>query len=66
MTDNLALTIHALNRVLYHLSNEQQAQHAHYDISLSSLAEARVLVKRRLAFVTLEVDNLWQVEKEKP
>lgn len=67
MTDIL-LTIHALTRVLHHLSEDEQVKQPRYvtrDGHFQARAAARVIIKRRLAFAEQSAAILWQVAKDR-
>jgi hypothetical protein len=68
MSANPALTIYALQRVLFHLGEDQQArQPGDYIINgaFAGRAAARVEVKRRLAFAELSAARAWQAAKDR-
>lgn len=65
--DNLTVTIYALQRVLFHLSEDEQAKQPRYRVHsgyFRARAEARVIVKRRLHFAEQSAAILWEAAKD--
>ena len=65
--ENLGLTIHALRRVLSHLSEEQQAKMPRYSVRsdrFQARAQARVIINRKLAHYEHRQAQIWQATKD--
>lgn len=64
---DVALSHYALERVLFHLSEDEQAKQPRYSVHsgrLQARAAARVLVKRQLALTRAYAALLWRAAKE--
>jgi hypothetical protein len=63
---NTALTMYTLDRVLFHLGEEQQVKNislADYADNFPARAEARVIVKRLLRSITVDAAVAWELAK---
>ncbi len=66
MTEDLAVRLYALQRVLFHLSEDQQARQPDYLAGeyFQARAAARVIVRRHLKLTEGLISLFWKISKE--